>query len=51
MVAVAEAHPTVGIVAAYELEGDEVRLDGLPYPITAVPGREICRLYFLEGKY
>ena len=51
MVAVAEAHPTVGIVAAYELEGDEVRLDGLPYPSTAVSGREICRLYFLEGKY
>jgi glycosyltransferase involved in cell wall biosynthesis len=51
MVAVAEAHPTVGIVAAYELEGDEVRLDGLPYPSTAVSGRDICRLYFLEGKY
>ena len=51
MVAVAEAHPTVGIVSAYELEGDEVRLDGLPYPSPAVSGREICRLYFLEGKY
>jgi glycosyltransferase involved in cell wall biosynthesis len=51
MVAVAEAHPTVGIVAAYELEGDEVRLDGLPYPSPAVSGGEVCRLYFLKGKY
>ena len=51
MVEVAEAHPTVGIVAAYELEGDKVGLDGLLYPSPAVPGRDICRLYFLEGKY
>jgi glycosyltransferase involved in cell wall biosynthesis len=51
MVAVAEAHPTVGIVAAYELEGDEVRLDGLPYPSPAVSGGEVGRLYFLKGKY
>lgn len=51
MVEVAETHPTVGIVAAYELEGDEVRLDGLPYPSPMIPGREACRLYFLEGKY
>ena len=51
MVEVAEAHPTVGIVAAYELEGDRVGLDGLLYPSPAVPGRDICRFYFLEGKY
>lgn len=51
MVEVAEAHPAVGIVAAYELEGDEVRLDGLPYPSPEVSGREVCRLYFLRGKY
>jgi glycosyltransferase involved in cell wall biosynthesis len=51
MVAVAEAYPAVGIVSAYELEGYEVRLDGLPYPSPALSGREICRLYFLEGKY
>jgi glycosyltransferase involved in cell wall biosynthesis len=51
MVQVAEAHPRVGIVAAYGLEGDEVRLDGLPYPSPEVPGRDICRLYFLQAKY
>jgi glycosyltransferase involved in cell wall biosynthesis len=51
MVEVAEAHPTIGIVAAYELEGDEVRLDGLPYPSTENLGRDICRLYFLKHTY
>ena len=51
MVEVANAHSTVGIVAAYELEGEDVRLGGLPYPSTMVPGREICRLYFLRGTY
>jgi glycosyltransferase involved in cell wall biosynthesis len=51
MVEVAEAYPSVGIVAAYELEGDEVRLDGLPYPTPEVSGREVSRLYFLQGKY
>lgn len=39
MVEVAEAHPSVGIVCAYECEDDEIRLDGLPYPSTKVPGR------------
>jgi glycosyltransferase involved in cell wall biosynthesis len=51
MVDVAEAHPTVGIVAAYELEGDDVCLDGLPYPSPEVSGRDVCRLYFMKGKY
>ena len=50
MVEVAEAHPSVGIVAAYQLE-DEIRLDGLPYPSPEVPGRDACRLFFLNGKY
>jgi len=47
MVELAEAHPKVGIVSAYELEGDRPWLGaGLPYPSSEVPGREICRLYF-----
>ena len=50
MVRVAEAHPTVGIVAAYQLE-DEIRLDGLPYPSPQVSGRDACRMFFLKGKY
>jgi glycosyltransferase involved in cell wall biosynthesis len=51
MVETAEAHPTVGIIAAYELEGNEVRLDGLPYPSPETPGRDICRLYFFKHTY
>ena len=50
MVEVAEAHPSVGIVAAYQLE-DEIRLDGLQYPSPEVPGRDACRLFFLKGRY
>lgn len=50
MVEVAEAYPSVGIVAAYQLE-DEIRLDGLPYPSYEVSGRDACRMYFLKGKY
>ena len=49
MVEVAEAHPRVGIVAAYELEGDHASLNGLPYPSPEVPGYDICRLYFVKG--
>ena len=51
MVDVAEAHPKVGIVAAYQLDGNEVLLSGLPYPSPEVSGRDACRLYFLKGKY
>lgn len=51
MVAVAEAHPRVRIVGSYALahatlEWDEV----LPYPSTAVPGREVCRKRLLGGR-
>jgi glycosyltransferase involved in cell wall biosynthesis len=48
MVQPAEAHPSVGIVSAYELEGDHASLGGLPYPSPEVSGREVCRLYFLK---
>lgn len=51
MVDVAEAHPSVGIVAAYRLEGDEVQLGGLSYPSPEVSGRDASRLYFLRNKY
>lgn len=51
MVEVAEAHPAAGIVSAYQLEGSDVRLTGLPYPSHEVCGKEACRLYFFEGTY
>jgi glycosyltransferase involved in cell wall biosynthesis len=51
MVAVAEAHRTVGVVSAYALEGTEFKCVGLPVRTTFVPGPEICRKHFLEALY
>jgi len=51
MVAVAEEHPSVGIVGAYALEGTQVAGAGLPYPSTLVSGREVCRRHFLNAVY
>src|SRR5260370_24352732 len=48
MVAVAEAHPSVGIVGSYQLSGDVVKWQGFRYPIAVVPGREIGRRVFLQ---
>ena len=46
MVELAEAHPNVALVAAYELEGDHPSLGGLPYPSPEVRGWDVGRLYF-----
>jgi glycosyltransferase involved in cell wall biosynthesis len=51
LVAVAEAHPSVGIVGAYVLEGTRVVNYGLPYSQNVCAGREICRRLFLEVLY
>jgi len=51
MVTLAEANPSVGIVAGYGLRGTDVIYTGLPYTSTVIPGREICRLRFLGGPY
>jgi len=51
MVAVAEAHPSVGMVGAYALEGARVAWTGLPFPSALVCGREICRRHLLEELY
>ena len=48
MVAIAEAHPSVAMVGAYGLEGSEVKWVGMPHPQNEIPGREVCRRYFLE---
>lgn len=47
MVAVAAANPTVGIVGAYRLEGEQVTLEGLPLTLQVVPGRDFCRAQLL----
>jgi hypothetical protein len=55
MVAVAQAHPSVGMVGAYTLLGwkdrGDVYLDWLRYPSTVTPGREICRQFLLRGRF
>jgi glycosyltransferase involved in cell wall biosynthesis len=51
MVAVAEEHPSVGIVGAYGLGGSNVLWVGLPYPSTLIAGQEVCRRLFLDGLY
>ncbi len=51
MVAVADAHSSVGLVGAYTLIERTPYLGGLPYPSACVNGREICRRFLLEGTF
>jgi len=51
MVALAEEHPTIGLVSAYALKGDEVAWDGLSYGSRFVSGHDICRRHFLQRLY
>src|SRR5947209_1562291 len=51
MVELAEADSDIGIVGAYRLDGEDVSLTGLPSSKAQLPGREVCRLYLLNGKY
>ena len=51
MVAVAEQYPSAGIVGACGLEGGRVVWDGLPCSSRLFPGREVCRLLFLQKLY
>ena len=51
MVALAEEHPSVGIVSAYVLKENKISCAGLPAQSTFIPGREICRKHFLEELY
>lgn len=51
MVALAEQHPTIGVIGSYQLSGGGetwyLRTDGLPYQKSFIPGREICRAHLL----
>jgi glycosyltransferase involved in cell wall biosynthesis len=51
MVDVAERNPSVAIVTSYRLYGNEVRHEGVPYPVEVVDGREICRSTLLGECY
>lgn len=49
MVALAEAHPTIGIVGAYQLSGENnVRWKGLPENKNIIKGHEVCRANLLN---
>jgi glycosyltransferase involved in cell wall biosynthesis len=51
MVALAEAHPRVGMVSAYRLDDTRVSLAGLPYQANVFSGREITRWHLLTGRF
>jgi glycosyltransferase involved in cell wall biosynthesis len=51
MVSVAEDHPSVGVVGAYRLQGDQVVPGGIPYGTTVTPGRDKAREFLLGGEY
>lgn len=51
MVDVAERNPSVAIVTSYALWGNEVRHQGVPYPLEVADGREICRSTLLGECY
>lgn len=48
MVAVADEYPSVGVVGAYALQGEQVICTGLPYSTSPFYGPEVCRRCFLE---
>ncbi len=54
MVGLAEAHPSTGIVGAYQLSGGRgiwyVRNTGLSYTQSVVSGRDICRAHLLGAQ-
>lgn len=49
MVGLAQKHPGVGVVGSYRLEENWVTLDGLPYTMTVIDGRELGRSFLLGG--
>jgi glycosyltransferase involved in cell wall biosynthesis len=51
MVALAEAHPSTGVVGAYRMFGAEVQPSGLAHTRTFLTGREACRVVLKDGIY
>lgn len=51
MVALAEAHPSIGVVSAYRMFGAEVQPSGLPHTRTFLTGRDACRVVLKDGVY
>jgi glycosyltransferase involved in cell wall biosynthesis len=51
MVSLAEEHPRVGIVGAYQRSGETLRWRALPTTVRVLPGRDACRLCLLDRKF
>lgn len=51
MVDVAERNPSVALVTSYALWGNDVRHQGVPYPLEVADGREICRATLRGNRY
>ncbi|HZS56233.1 MAG TPA: glycosyltransferase family 2 protein [Bryobacteraceae bacterium] len=51
MVSLAERYPSLGVVGAYGLQGEEVMWAGLPYGNGLFSGRDVCRRLFLNQTY
>ena len=51
MIGLAEEHPSVAIVGTYALADSKVMWQGLSFPGTVVPGRDICRSWLLGAPY
>ena len=51
MIALAEAHPSIGVVSAYRMFGAEVQPTGLPHTRTFLTGRDACRIVLADGIY
>ena len=51
MIALAEAHPSIGVVSAYRMFGAEIQPTGLPHTRTFLPGRDACRVVLVDGIY
>jgi glycosyltransferase involved in cell wall biosynthesis len=51
MVALAEAHPSIGVVSAYRLFGTEVQPGAFAHTRTFLTGREACRAVLKDGIY
>ena len=48
MVALADAHPKIGVVSSYRMAGPNPWPKGLPHTRTVMTGREACRLCLLD---
>jgi glycosyltransferase involved in cell wall biosynthesis len=51
MVALAERHPKVAIVGAFQLCGTGLAAEGIPYETPVLAGRDVARMQLLGGPY